>query len=165
MSKKKKKNRKGSKIENRVAFIIIGAVIALCSMFPVASSLFGQTGYITEITSNERFGGRKDEPGQPNAYEWHIGYIFRTKSGQYETGSVTVKGDAISSKSGLRAGSPVRYLAFAPRINNPGRGGFDGNMILYVFLIGLGVVFIVLGAREGKPSKKQLAKGDKKNVL
>ena len=146
MSKKKKS---GSKITP----IIIGAILVIGSLMPVSASLFGQTGYITEITSSKRFGGELGDGALPNTYEWHIGYRFKTKSGEYETGSVTVKGDAISSKSGLRVGSPVHYLAFAPQFNTPGEGMFDGSTIMYVLLIGVGVFMITLGIRKEKPSK------------
>ncbi|MCL1875374.1 MAG: zinc ribbon domain-containing protein [Synergistaceae bacterium] len=140
-------------IGSRIAPIIIGAILVIGSMIPVSASLFGQTGYITEITSSKRSGGALRDGSMPNTYEWHVGYKFKTKNGEYETGSVTVKGDAISSKSRLRAGSPVRYLAFAPGFNVPGEGGFDVSTIMYVFCIAFGVFMIALGARKSKPPK------------
>ena len=141
------------KTGSRIAPIVTGAILVLCCMIPVSSNLFGQTGYITEITRVERIGGRLDVPGQPNAYKWHVGYKFKMKNGELETGSVTVQGDAISSKSGLRAGSSIRYLAFYPRFNTPGEGGFDGNTIMYALLILFGVWMITLGVRKEKPPK------------
>ena len=75
------------------------------------------------------------------------------ENGEYETGSVQVKGDAVSSKSGLKAGSPVRYISFAPGFNTPGEGGFDGNTIMYVLIIGFGAFMIMLGVRKKKPAK------------
>ena len=149
-----KRKRKANKLADRIAPIIIGVVIVLCSLIPVSEGLFGRTGYITEIRSSERFGGRRDEPGQPNTYEWHIGYTFKTESGELETGSVTVKGDAISAKSGLRVGSHIRYLAFAPRFNRPGEGKFDGASLFYLFLTAFGVFMIILGVRKEIPGKK-----------
>ena len=149
MSKKKKK----SKAADRIAPVVIGIIIALCSMIPVSSSLFGQTGYITEITRTERIGGREDINGQPNAYKWTVAYKFRMKNGEIETGSVTVHGDAVSSKSGLRAGSPVRYLAFYPGFNTPGEGGLDGSTIIWIVAIAFGVFMITLGVRKPKPKK------------
>ena len=101
MSNKKKK-KKGS---SRAAPIILGIILVVCPLIPVSSSLFGQTGYITQINNVERIGGRKDIPGQPNAYDWYIGYTFKMKNGEYETGSVTVIGDAINSKSGRQPDS------------------------------------------------------------
>ena len=148
MSKKKKK--KGS---SRAAPIILGIILVVCPMIPLSSALFGQTGYITEINNVERFGGRADIQGQPNAYEWHIGYTFKMKNGEYKTGSVTVIGDAVSSKSGLRAGSPIRYLAFYPSFNTPGKGGLDASTAMWIAAIGFGVLLIVLGARKPKPAK------------
>ena len=147
MSKKKKK-----KESSKMAPITIGAIIVLCSMIPVSASLFGQTGYITEIHS-ERFGGRQNVQGQPNSYKWDVGYTFKMKNGEYETGSVTVRGDAVSSNSGLRVGSPVRYLVFYPGFNTPGEGGLDGNTVMWIAMIGFGVFMISLGARKDKPSK------------
>ena len=147
------KKRKGGAKADRIAPIIIGVIITLCSLIPVSASLFGQTGYITEITRAERVGGRLDEPGRPNAYWWSVDYIFKMKNGEYETGSEQVKGDAISSQSGLRVGSSVRYLVFAPRINSPGEGGMDGSTAMYVLCIGFGIWMIRLGARKPKPSK------------
>ena len=149
MSKKKKK----SKAANRIAPIIIGVIIVLCSMIPVSSSLFGQTGYITEITRTERIGGREDINGQPNAYKWTVAYNFKMKNGEIETGSTTVHGDAVSSKSGLRVGSPIRYLAVYPGFNTPGDGGLDGSTVVWVLMIGFGIFMIWLGARKPKPSK------------
>ena len=149
MSKKKKKNKAAS----RIAPIIIGVILILCSMIPVSSSLFGQTGYITEITRTERIGGREDINGQPNAYKWTVAYKFKMKNGETATGSATVHGDAISSKSGLHAGSPVRYLAFYPSFNTPGDGGLDGSTVIWIVIIGFGVFMISLGARKPKPSK------------
>ena len=146
-----KKQKAGS--GSRIALIIIGLIIAIGSMIPVSASLFGQTGYITEITSSKRFGGALGDGELPNTYEWHIGYKFKTENGEYETGSVTVKGNAVSSKSGLRAGSPVRYLAFAPGYNTPGEGGFDVSTIMYLLCIVFGVFMVALGARKGKTSK------------
>ena len=122
-------------------------------MIPAASSLFGQTGYITEITSSERIGGAKGDGALPNTYDWHVVYVFKTNTGALQTGSMTATGDAVSAKSGLRPGSPVRYLAFAPRFNAPGSGGFDGNTLMYVGFIGLGVLLIVFGAKKEKPPK------------
>ena len=151
MSKKQKK--KGKRKADRIVPIIIGIIIVVCCMIPVSSSLFGQTGYITEITSSERRAGELDDGELPNTYYWTVGYKFKTKSGEYETGSVQVKGDAVSSKSGLKVGSPVRYLEFAPRFNTPGEGGFDGSTIMYLLLIGFGVFMITLGVRKDKPSK------------
>ena len=145
-------NKKPKK-ESRIAPIVIGVVMIVCCMIPVSASLFGVTGYVTEITNSERIGGRLDEPGRPNAYWWSVSYKFKTKSGKIETGSEEVKGDAVSAKSGLRVGSPVRYLAFAPGINSPGEGGFDSNTIMYVLCIGFGVFMIWLGAHKPKPPK------------
>ena len=136
---------------SRIAPIILGAILVLCSMIPVSANLFGQTGHITEITRVERFGGRLDVPGRPNTYKWHVGYKFKMKNGELETGSVEVKGDAISSKSGLRAGSPIRYLAFYPGFNTPGEGEFDGSTMMYALVILFGVFMITLGARKEKP--------------
>jgi len=150
----------GKKLD-RTAPIIIGAIIALCSLLPVSASLFGETGHITEITSSKRFGGELGDGNLPNTYEWHESYTFTTKNGEYQTGSITVKGDAISSKSGLRAGSPVRYLAFAPTINTPGKGMFDGSTLLYLLMIGFGVFMIRLGFRKAPPKKTP----GKKHVL
>ena len=150
MGKKQKKKNKGS---SRVAPIILGAIIILCSMIPVSASLFGQTGYITEITRVERIGGRLDVQGQPNSYKWDVGYTFKMKNGEYETGSVTVRGDAVSSKSGLRVGSPVRYLVFYPGFNTPGDGSLDGSTVMWIAMIGFGAFMISLGARKEKPSK------------
>jgi len=141
MDKKKKKK------SGKIAPIIIGAIIIICCMIPVSSSLFGQTGYITEITSSERRGGEID--GElPNTYYWTVNYIFKTQNGESHIGSVQVKGDAVSSKSGLRVGSSVRYLAFAPRFNTPGDGGFDSGTIMYLLLIGFGVFMIAIGVRK-----------------
>jgi len=144
------KKRKGKGDGNQIAPIIIGAIMVLCCMIPVSSSLFGQTGYITEITSSKRIGGELGDGNLPNTYQWSVGYTFKTKRGDYHTGSVQIKGDAVSAKSGLRVGSPVRYLAFAPRFNTPGEGRFDGSTILYVLLIGFGVWMITLGARKSQ---------------
>ena len=144
MSKKKKKN----KAPSRAAPLILGIILVVCPMIPVSSSLFGQTGHITEIRNVERVGGRKDIQGQPNAYEWHIGYTFKMKNGEYETGSVTVIGDAVSSKSGLRVGSPVRYLAFYPGFNTPGEGGLDGSTVIWLMTAAFGVFMISLGVRN-----------------
>ena len=147
---KKKKKKKGS---SRVTPIIIGVIIVLCGLIPVSSSLFGRTGYITEITQNERVGGRLDEPGRPNAYKWSVAYKFRMENGKIETGSVQVNGDAVSSKTGLRAGSPVRYLAFYPGFNTPGEGGLDGSTVIWIALVIFGVFVIMLGAKKPKPAK------------
>jgi len=122
-------------------------------MIPVSSNLFGQTGYITEITGVERQGGRLDEPGRPNSYWWTVNYEFKMENGGYYTGSVQVKGDAISPQSGLKAGGAVRYIAFAPKFNTPGEGGLNGNFIMYVLFIGFGVFMIALGLRKEKPKK------------
>jgi|GEM_PF-2419544 len=149
MSKKKKKG----KAADRIAPIIIGMILVLCSMIPVSSSLFGKTGYITEITRTERIGGREDINGQPNAYKWTVAYEFKMKNGEIETGSVTVQGDAVSSKSGLRVGSPVRYLAFYPGFNTPGEGGLDGSTVIWIVTIAFGVFMISLGVRKPKPAK------------
>ena len=149
MRKKKKKN----KAPSRVAPIILGIILVVCPMIPLSSALFGQTGYITEINNVERIGGRKDIQGQPNAYDWHIGYTFKMRNGEYETGSTTVIGDAVSSKSGLRAGSPIRYLAIYPGFNTPGYGGLDGSTVMWIAVIVFGVFLIVLGARNPKPQK------------
>jgi hypothetical protein len=149
MSKTKKKG----KAADRIAPVVIGIIIVLCSMIPVSSALFGQTGYITEITRTERIGGREDINGQPNAYKWTVAYKFKMKNGEIETGSVTVHGDAISSKSGLRAGSPVRYLAFYPGFNTPGEGGLDGTTVIWIVTIAFGVFMISLGVRKPKPAK------------
>ena len=153
MSKKQKRKNK-----DRIALIITGAILVIGSMIPVSASLFGQTGYITEITSSNRFGGALGDGALPNTYEWHIGYTFKTKNGEYKTGSVTVKGDAVSSKSGLRVGSPIRYFAFAPQFNTPGKGRFDSSTIIYVLMIGLGVFLIMLGVRKKKPLKTPATK-------
>jgi len=147
------KKRKGNGSGRKIAPIIIGVVIVLCSLIPVSESLFGLTGYITEIHSSERIGGEQGDGNLPNTYQWSVGYTFKTKSGEYMTGSMTTQGDAISSKSGLRAGSPVRYLAFAPKFNTPGEGMFDGSTIMYVLLAAFGVFMITLGVRKEKPSK------------
>jgi len=133
--------------------IVIGAIIIVCCMIPISSSLFGQTGYITEITRSERVGGRLDEPGRPNTYWWSVDYTFKMQNGKYETGSVQVKGDAVSSKSGLSTGSSVRYIVFAPSINSPGKGGMDGSTVMYVFCVGFGAWMIYLGVRKEKPAK------------
>ena len=122
-------------------------------MIPVSANLFGRTGYITEITRVERQGGRLDEPGRPNAYWWSVGYVFRMQNGEYETGSIQIKGDAISSKSGLRVGSPIRYLVFIPAYNTPGEGKLDGSTIMYVLVAVFGVWMITLGMRKEKSSK------------
>ena len=151
--------KQGKKNGSRIAPIIIGAILVICSMIPVSASLFGQTGHITEITRVERIGGRLDVSGQPNAYKWHVGYKFKMKNGELETGSVTVQGDAISSKSRLRAGSPVRYLAFYPGFNTPGEGGFNGSTIMYALMIPFGVFMISLGLRKEKPAKTSARRG------
>ena len=145
---KKQKSKNGS----RLAPIILGAILVICSMIPISANLFGQTGRITEITSVERFGGEL-EGNPPNRYKWDIAYKFKMENGEIGTGSITVIGSAISAKSGLTAGSPVRYLAFAPRINNPGAGGFGGSTIMYAAMIGFGVFLISLGVRKEKPPK------------
>ena len=150
MSKKKKKKNKAP---SRAAPLILGIILVVCPMIPLSSALFGQTGYITEINNVERVGGRKDIQGQPNAYDWYIGYTFKMRNGEYETGSVKVIGDAVSSKSGLRVGSTVRYLAVYPRFNTPGSGGLDGSTFMWIVVIGFGVFLIVLGARKPKPQK------------
>ena len=145
-------NKKPKK-ESRITPIVIGVVMIVCCMIPVSASLFGRTGHITKITSSNRVGGNLDEPGRPNAYWWTVSYTFVMKNGKESTGSEQVKGDAVSAKSGLCAGSPVRYLAFVPGINSPGEGGFDSNTIMYVLCIGFGVFMIWLGARKPKPPK------------
>ena len=149
MSKKKKK----SKVADRIAPIVIGIILVICCMIPVSANLFGQTGYITEITSTERIGGREDINGQPNAYKWIVAYKFKMENGEIETGSVTVHGDAISSKSELRVGSPIRYLAFYPGYNTPGEGKLDGSTVMFLLTTGFGVFMITLGVRKPKPKK------------
>ena len=146
---KKKKNTNGRKI----APIIIGAVVILCCMIPVSASLFGQTGYITEITRTERVGGRQDVAGQPNSYKWTVAYKFKMKNGDIETGSIQVRGDAVSNKSGLKVGSPIRYLAFYPGFNTPGEGGIDGSTAMFILCIGFGAWMIWMGAKKPKPTK------------
>ena len=150
MSKNKKKKKK---LADRIAPVIIGIILVVCSMIPVSSSLFGQTGYITEIIRTERVGGREDINGQPNAYKWTVAYKFKMENGEIETGSVTVHGDAISPKSGLRVGSPIRYLAFYPGFNTPGEGGLDGSTVIWIVTAAFGVFMITLGVRKEKPSK------------
>ena len=150
MGKKKKKKKKKS---SRVAPVIIGAILVICCMLPVSANLFGRTGYVTEITNIERIGGRLDEPGLPNAYKWTVGYKFRMENGKIDTGSVTVTGDAVSSKSGIHVGSPIRYLAFYPGYNTPGEGKFDLSTIMFLLTAAFGVFMISLGVRKPKPSK------------
>jgi len=145
----KKKNRV------QIAPVIIGAIMALCCMIPVTENLFGKTGYVTEIRYAQRQGGALADGSRPNTYEWTVGYTFKTQSGEYVTGSVTVNGDAISSKSKLKAGDPVRYLAFAPNFNTPGNGMLDGGVFWYLLPAGFGVFMIVLGIRSGKPREKR----------
>ena len=144
---------KKSNAADRIAPIVIGIILVLCSMIPLSSSLFGQTGYITEITRTERIGGREDIIGQPNTYKWIVAYKFKMNDGGIETGSVTVHGDAISSKSGLRIGSPVRYLAFYPGFNTPGEGGLDRTTFIWMGIIAFGVFMIRFGAEKPKPTK------------
>jgi len=145
---KTKKKRNGGGIGNRITTVIVGVIIALCSMIPVSEGMFGRTGYIVEIRSSERSGGAREYGSTPNSYEWTVGYTFKTESGEYETGSVTVNGDAVSSKSGLRVGSPVRYLAFAPRFNRPGEGRLDGTTFMYLLTAAFGVYMVTLGVRK-----------------
>jgi len=78
MKEKKKRDENGK--GNRIAVIIIGAILVLGLLLPVASNLFGRTGYITEITRFERIGGKLDEPGYSNAYWWSVGYNSRRKT-------------------------------------------------------------------------------------
>ena len=151
MSKKPKKKK--HIIEERIAPVIIGAILVFCCMIPVLANLLGRTGYITEITRVERIGGRLDESGRPNAYWWTVAYKFRMENGEIENGSVQVKGDAISSKSGLKVGSPIRYLALYTVYNAPGEGELDGSTIMFLLLAGFGVFMIRLGVRKEKPSK------------
>jgi hypothetical protein len=148
MAKKKKRG-----IGGRIGEVILGAILVFGGMIPVSASLFGQTGHITEITSSQRFGGALRDGSLPNTYKWDIGYKFKMKNGEYETGSVTVNGDAVSSKSGLRAGSPVRYLAFYPGFNTPGGGGFDVSTMMYVLCVGIGVLLIWFGVRKETEAK------------
>ena len=147
VGKKRKKNGAGRKIVP----IIIGTILVIGSMIPVSASLFGQTGYITEIRSSERVGGELGDGNLPNTYNWSVSFVFKMENGGYATGSVTTKGGAISSKSGLRVGSPVRYLAFAPKVNTPGEGVFDVSTILYVLLAAFGGFLITLGVWKEKP--------------
>jgi hypothetical protein len=153
MSKKQKNKSVSMSKGNRIAVIIIGAFLAVGSLLPVAMTLFGQTGYITEINSSERFGGAVGSGALPNTYEWHISYTFKTKDGKYETGSITAVGDAVSSKSGLRVGSPVRYFTLIPAYNTPGEGLYDNNAYMFLLVTAVGVWMVTLGARKGKPSK------------
>jgi len=147
------KKRKGSGTADRIGAIIVGAILVIGSLIPVSVNLFGRTGHVTEITHVERVGGRLDEPGRPNAYWWTVGYKFKMANGEFETGSIQVKGDAISSKSGLRIGSPVRYLVFIPAYNTPGEGTLGGSTIMFPLTAAFGVWMITLGVRKGKPPK------------
>jgi len=148
-----KKKSTGMSKGNRIAFIIIGAFLAVGSLLPVATTVFGQTGYITEINSSERFGGAVGDGALPNTYEWHVSYTFKTKDGKLETGSITAVGDAVSSKSGLRVGSPVRYFTLIPAYNTPGESLYDNNAYMFLLVTAVGVWMVTLGARKGKPSK------------
>ena len=47
---------------------------------------------------------------------------------------------------------------FAPSLNAPGTGGFDGNTIMYVCCIGFGVFLIWLGVHKPKEKKKRVRK-------
>ena len=149
---KKQKLRRAAR-RDKIAAIIVGVILAVGSLLPVSANLLGRTGYITEITRTERVGGRLDEPGNPNAYWWSVGYKFRMENGEIETGSIQVKGDAVSSKSGLRVGSPVRYLVLIPAYNTPGEGTLDGSTVMYLLCAAFGVFIFMLGVRKPKPNK------------
>ena len=147
MSKKKKVKRQG-----KIPLIIIGLFLTLGGLAFIAPGLFGNTGYITEITRSERILGSEDIIGAPNSYRWHVNYKFRTATGEIATGFVEVRGDAISSKSGLHVGSPVRYFAFYPSWNQPGSAGIDIHFGGVVFLA-VGVFMLTLAVKKPKPKK------------
>ena len=146
-----KKKQKGSIIEQRVAPIILGALLVFVSLIIISATLFGQTGYVTEITRNERVGGRYEMGSNPNVYDWYVSYKFKTENGEIETGSVRVRGNDYSSKSGLRPGSPIRYLPFYPGYNTPGDGKFNVSTFLWLLTAAIGAWLISLGAKKGKP--------------
>jgi hypothetical protein len=143
----KQKKKKG---QSRIPLIVIGAFLTLGGLAFIAPGLFGSTGYVTEIYRSERVGGSQNINGNPNAYYWQVSYKFKTANGEIETGSVQVVGDAISSKSGIRAGSPVRYIAFKPEWNRPGSVGIDWSGVAYLVF---GVPILILGVKKPKPKK------------
>jgi hypothetical protein len=141
----KNKKKKGQSI---IPLIIIGAFLVLGGLVFIAPGLFGRTGYVTEVYRSERIGGSQNINGNPNAYYWQVSYKFKTANGEITTGSVQVVGDAISSKSGIRTGSPVRYFAFKPGWNSPGSEGFNGAGVAY---LAAGIFILTLGVRKPKP--------------
>lgn len=132
--------RKGSK---RLILLGVGILLLLLGLRGVALAVIGKSAQAT-VTRVRQAAGPQDDPMDHN---YQLSYRFSVEGNDYTGNFGLKKVYNAATLPSVGATVPVRYLPAAPAIN----GGPDSGPLGSVFLGGLGMLLLFLGARPAKP--------------